>query len=197
MLWTALSSCLLALPGLFQDSPLSPPLVLHAMPVVLRLSLPRLAGDALKKLETDVTAKPGDFDQALRLASTHVLMGQNQKGVDVLIKSIAQPEVNMTNLLLAAEFFNRIGDSKNLEAALVKLTEKVPDSPEGWFDLAGVQASNGSRAQDAWVTLAKALALDKQRRATNATADNLYERVQGDPRFTDVRRLPEFKAWQP
>ena len=144
-----------------------------------------------------MTAKPGDFDQALRLASTHVLMGQNQKGVDVLIKSIAQPEVNMTNLLLAAEFFNRVGDSKNLEAALVKLTEKVPDSPEGWFDLAGVQASNGSRAQEAWGTLAKALALDKQRRATNATADNLYERVQGDPRFTDVRRLPEFKAWQP
>ena len=58
-------------------------------------------------------------------------MGQNQKGVDVLIKSIAQPEVNMTNLLLAAEFFNRIGDSKNLEASLVKLTEKVPDSPAG------------------------------------------------------------------
>ena len=61
----------------------------------------------------------------------------------------------------------------------------------------GHRATNGSRAQDAWVTLAKALALDKQRRATNATADNLYERVQGDPRFTDVRRLPEFKAWQP
>jgi len=157
----------------------------------------RLAGDALKKLEADVTAKPGDFDQALRLASTHVLMGQNQKGVDVLIKSIAQPEVNMTNLLLAAEFFNRIGDSKNLEAALVKLTEKVPDSPEGWFDLAGVQASNGSRSKEAWVTLAKALKLDKQRRATNSTADNLYERVEGDPRFTDVRRLPEFKAWIP
>ena len=43
------------------------------------------------------------------------------------------------------------------------------------------------------VTLSKALALDKQRRATNATADNLYERVQGDPRFTDVRRLPELR----
>ena len=79
----------------------------------------------------------------------------------------------------------------------MKLTEKVPESPEGWFDLAGEQASNGSRAQEAWSTLAKALALDKQRRATNSTADNLYERVQGDPRFTDVRRLPEFTEWQP
>jgi hypothetical protein len=45
--------------------------------------------------------------------------------------------------------------------------------------------------------LAKALALDKQRRATNAAADNIYDRVAKDPRFTDVRRLPEFKSWQP
>ncbi|MBO61758.1 MAG: hypothetical protein CMO63_07310 [Verrucomicrobiales bacterium] len=157
----------------------------------------RMAGDALQKLEANVAAKPGDFDQSLRLASAHVLMGQNQKGVDVLIKSIDQPNINTTNLLLAAEFFNRIGDSKNLEAALVKLTGKMPDNPEGWYDLAGVQASNGSRTKEAWATLAKALKLDKQRRATNSTADNLYERVEGDPRFTDVRRLPEFKAWIP
>ena len=157
----------------------------------------KLATDALKKLEADVAAAPGKFDDALQLASTHVQLGQNQKGVDVLTKSINQPEINMTNLLMAAEFFNQLGDSKNLEAALVKLTEKVPDSPEGWYDLAGVQASNGSRSQEAWATLAKALELDKQRRATNPAADNLYERVQGDPRFTEVRRLPEFKAWQP
>ena len=79
----------------------------------------------------------------------------------------------------------------------MKLTGKMPDNPEGWYDLAGVQASNGSRTKEAWATLAKALKLDKQRRATNSTADNLYERVEGDPRFTDVRRLPEFKAWIP
>ena len=132
-----------------------------------------------------------------RQTRTRWVVGQNQKGVDVLTKSINLPEANMTNLLMAAEFFNQLGDSKNLEAALVKLTEKVPESPEGWFDLAGVQASNGSRSKEAWATLAKALTLDRQRRATNSTADNLYERVQGDPRFTDVRQLPEFKAWQP
>ena len=157
----------------------------------------KIAGEALQRLEADVEAAPGQFNQALRLASLHVQLGQNQKGVDVLTKSINQPAANMTNLLMAAEFFNQLGDSKNLEAALVKLTEKVPESPEGWFDLAGVQASNGSRSKEAWATLAKALTLDKQRRATNSTGDNLYERVQGDPRFTDVRQLPEFKAWQP
>jgi len=157
----------------------------------------KLAGDALKKLEENVAAAPGKFDQALRLASTHVQLGLNRKGVDVITRSIAQPEINTTNLLMAAEFFNQLGDSKNLEVALVKLTEKVPESPEGWYDLAGVQASNGSRSQEAWANLVKALELDKQRRVTESTAVNLYERVQGDPRFKDVRRLPEFKAWQP
>jgi len=39
--------------------------------------------------------------------------------------------------------------------------------------------------------------LDKRRRSNNAAADNLYERVKGDPRFADIRRLPEFKSWQP
>ena len=47
------------------------------------------------------------------------------------------------------------------------------------------------------MTLAKALSLDKRRRSNNAAADNLYERVQGDPRFAEIRLLPEFKSWQP
>ena len=28
-------------------------------------------------------------------------------------------------------------------------------------------------------------------------ADNLYERVQDDPRFAEIRLLPEFKSWKP
>ena len=69
-------------------------------------------------------------------------MGQNQKGVDVLIKSIAQAEVNMTNLAGSRIFqSDRFKNSRQLGTH-----RKVLDSPEGWFDLAGVQASNGSRA---------------------------------------------------
>ena len=103
----------------------------------------------------------------------------------------------MTNLLMAAEFFNQLGDSKSLEVALVRLTQKMPESPESWYDLAGVQASNGSRIKESWITLAKALTLDKRRRSNNAAADNLYERAQEDPRFAEIRLLPEFKSWQP
>ena len=115
----------------------------------------------------------------------------------MLAQAIQQPTINTTNLLMAAQFFNTIGSQKQLESALVVLTSKMPDSPEGWYDLAAVQASQRDRTADSWVSLAKALALDKQRRATNAVADNIYNRVAKDPRFTDVRRLPGFKAWQP
>ena len=79
----------------------------------------------------------------------------------------------------------------------MKLTERCRIAPRAGSISPVCRLRTGRAPQDAWVTLAKALALDKQRRATNPTADNLYERVQGDPRFTDVRRLPEFKAWQP
>ena len=115
----------------------------------------------------------------------------------MLLKIIERPEVNMTNLLMAAEFFNQLGDSKSLEVALVRLTQKMPDSPESWYDLAGVQASDGSRIKETWMTLEKALSLDKHRRSNNAAADNLYERAQGDPRFAEIRLLQEFKSWQP
>ena len=155
-----------------------------------------IAVEALKKLEKDVGAEPSRFDQVLRLATVQVQLGQNQKGVNVLLKSIGQPEISMTNLLLAAEFFNQLGDSKSLEVALLRLTQKMPESPESWYDLAGVQVSNGSRINEAWMNLEKALVLDRQRRATNAAADNLYERVQGDPRFAEIRLLPEFKSWK-
>ena len=151
----------------------------------------------LQKLEAEFEKEPSKFDLALRLATVQVQLGQKQKGVNVLLKTIGQPKINMTNLLMAAEFFNQLGDSKSLEVALVRLTQKMPESPESWYDLAGVQASNGTNIQEAWNTLIKALSLDKSRRSSNAAADNLYERVQDDPRFAEIRLLPEFKSWKP
>jgi predicted Zn-dependent protease len=156
-----------------------------------------IAREALKQLESRVAAEPENFEITLDLATTHVQLGQAQKGVDVLAQAIHQPLINTTNLLMAAQFFNHLGSQKQLESALVVLTRMMPDSPEGWYDLAAVQAAQRDRTADSWATLAKALALDKQRRATNAAADNIYNRVAKDPRFTDVRRLPEFKSWQP
>ena len=156
-----------------------------------------IAREALKQLEAKLAAEPGNFDLALDLATTHVQLGQAQRGVDVLAQAVEQPSINTTNLLMAAQFFNQLGSQKQLELALVVLTRKMPDSPEGWYDLAAVQAAQRDRTADSWATLAKALALDKQRRATNAAADNIYDRVAKDPRFTDVRRMPEFKSWPP
>ncbi len=157
----------------------------------------RIAREALKQLESRLTAEPENFDLALDLATTHVQLGQAQRGVDVLAQAVQQSTINTTNLLMAAQFFNHLGSQKQLEAALVVLTRKMPESPEGWYDLAAVQAAQQDRTEDSWASLAKALTLDKQRRATNATADNIHKRAVNDPRFTDVRRLPGFKAWQP
>ena len=157
----------------------------------------KIARDALRQLEARLAAEPANFELALDLATTHVQLGQAQKGTDVMANAVEQPSINTTNLLMAAQFFNHLGKQEQLESALVALTRKMPDSPEGWYDLAAVQAAQRNRTADSWATLAKALALDKQRRATNAAADNIHKRVMNDPRFTDVRRLPEFKAWQP
>jgi predicted Zn-dependent protease len=156
-----------------------------------------IARKALKQLEANLAAEPGNFDMALDLATTHVQLGQAQNGINVMAQAVQQPSINTTNLLMASQFFNHLGSQKQLESALVVLTRKIPESPEGWYDLAAVQAAQRDRTADSWATLAKALALDKQRRATNAAADNIYDRVAKDPRFTDVRRLPEFKSWQP
>ena len=157
----------------------------------------KIVRDELRQLEIRLNGEPSNFELALDLATTHVQLGQSQKGIDVLAKVVEQSTINTTNLLMAAQFFNQLGSQKQLESALVVLTRKMPNSPEGWYDLAAVQASQADRTADSWTTLAKALALDRQRRATNAGADNIYQRVMKDPRFTEVRRLQEFKAWQP
>ena len=157
----------------------------------------KIARDALRQLEARLAAEPANFELALDLATTHVQLGQAQKGTEVMANAVEQPSINTTNLLMAAQFFNHLGKQEQLESALMALTRKIPDSPEGWYDLAAVQAAQRNRTADSWASLAKALALDKQRRATNAAADNIHKRVMNDPRFTDVRRLPEFKAWQP
>ena len=47
-----------------------------------------IAREALKQLEAKLAAEPGNFDLALDLATTHVQLGQAQRGVDVLAHAI-------------------------------------------------------------------------------------------------------------
>jgi cytochrome c-type biogenesis protein CcmH/NrfG len=76
--------------------------------------------------------------------------------------------------------------------ALQRLVKLMPDSPEAWYDLAGIQATL-SKAQEAIGSLTRALQLSKERLARQPEAKDLAGIAVKDQRFAALRELPEFQ----
>ena len=75
---------------------------------------------------------------------------------------------------------------------LAKLTLAVPDNPEVWFDLAGVQALL-KKEKESIASLAEALQGSAKRLAQNPKAPNLQSNALVDPRFNAFRQSPDFQ----
>jgi len=72
----------------------------------------------------------------------------------------------------------------------------APDSPEAWYDLAGLKANLG-KAKEALPVLVKALELSAVRRQRDSKALDLANAARGDERFASLRQTPEFQRLVP
>jgi tetratricopeptide (TPR) repeat protein len=144
-------------------------------------------------LEKAVDANPTNIVQQFELAQKYVQAGQNEQAFKVLDRIMAFSDLTVPEVMSLADAFNHLGQPKRLEAALERLTELTPESPEAWYDLAASRASLGQTGP-AVEALKKSLDLNAKRLAQNPNANNIWRNLATDARFEKIRATVEFKA---
>lgn len=161
-----------------------------------RVGLDQVKG-ALSQFEERYRTNPGDVTNSLLLFDAYLQVQQTNRAIQVLETLAVQPQLDVPTLVSIANEYAKLGYATGLESVLIRVTQKVPENPEAWYDLASIQATLGKK-NEALATLAMALDLSGKRRATDPKAKDLAavaaagETSKTDP-FKDLRGLPEFK----
>ena len=92
------------------------------------------------KLGKNVSAGQLDYQKAFNEVNSFIEKKETARAAQLLDQIIGSPGADANVILTAAKFYVQIADVPRFEAALEKLTKLAPDSPEAWFDLAGVKA---------------------------------------------------------
>jgi tetratricopeptide (TPR) repeat protein len=155
-------------------------------------SLSQLEGE-VTRLESEVKANPTNFMQQFDLAQKLLQIGQNDRAFGVLDGVLTNPQATLPMVMSVADAYNRLNQPLKLQAALDRLTQLVPDSPEAWYDLAASHAQL-SQNPEAIQTLKKALELNAKRLAQNSKTNDIRATLAADQRFARLRDTPELKA---
>jgi hypothetical protein len=111
--------------------------------------------------------------------------------VQAASKDLADPKATLAHLQIAAQAFNMCGQMPLLERTMARLGQMQKDSPETWYDLAGVQAVL-RKTNDSLASLANAIRLSDARRKANPQAQDLRPLVIKDGRFNILKTLPAY-----
>jgi tetratricopeptide (TPR) repeat protein len=147
----------------------------------------------IEQLEKDIKPGSTNFDQQIMLAQKLVNAGQNDRALQVLDGVVSNPQASVPAVMTVADAYNKLSQPVKLQAALEKLTELVPDSPEAWYDLAASRTMLNQNAE-AIKDLGTAIDLNKKRLAKDPKARDIRPTLTSDPRFASLRETPEFKA---
>ncbi len=161
----------------------------------------RRSGDAevvldaiIGQVESQVQAQPSNAALAMQLVSVYLQRGKNTEAIGVLDRITQQPDVDSNVLLQSAMTYAQLQQVARLETTLQRLVEKMPISPEAWYDLAAVQAVQG-KTNDAAQSLSRSIQLSNQRLAVQPGAKDLRAVAGQDGRFrtihdrTEIRKL--------
>lgn len=129
---------------------------------------------------------------AFTAASLNLANGNTNGAIEILDKLIEDPEADATTLLSVANAYQQLSLGDRLEKTFYKIVELMPDNPEAFYDLAGIQAIMG-KTEDSIQNLARCLALSDQRLQTNSAANNLRQQAASDGRFDALRALPIYQ----
>jgi tetratricopeptide (TPR) repeat protein len=149
-----------------------------------------------QRLEAELKNNPSNPQTAIDLAQTYLQMQQTGRAVQILDGLVGQPSPSPSVLIHAAQIYSQTRDWLKVETSLEKLVKATPESPEAWYDLAGLKASLG-KANDAMPALTKALELSAARRQRDTKALDLAVAARGDERFASLRQTPEFQRLVP
>jgi len=146
----------------------------------------------LQQMEKDARDNPNNFQAAFNLAGAYMQMQQRDKALAVLDQILANPMVNAQSVMVLAQGYAQLSDAPRLEAALQKLVQLAPDSPEAWNNLAGIETALG-KTSEALNALRHCVEENAKRLAQNPKAKDLLPSIRSDARFTALRQSKEFQ----
>ncbi|HWX21498.1 MAG TPA: DUF2723 domain-containing protein [Candidatus Binatia bacterium] len=148
--------------------------------------------NSLQMLEEEVRNHPTNFQAATELARILVQVQQTDRANQLLEGVLNAPQVSARTVAQVADTYRQMGNLPKTEAALEKLVQVLPDSPEAWYDLAGFRANIGKTNQ-VLPALTRALALNAKRLETDPTKPDLLAAARKDERFAALRQSSEFQ----
>jgi len=143
-------------------------------------------------LEKQFATQPTNWQVASKLVMNLIQLQQVPRALQILDQILASPDAGRNEMIFAANVSNELNQLPKVEQALARLVKMAPDSPEAWFDLAGIQAVL-NHPSEALLSLSESLKRNSQRRARDSKAPNLYTNALVDEKLNPLRQLPDFK----
>jgi tetratricopeptide (TPR) repeat protein len=143
-------------------------------------------------LEALVKQNSNNLQAVYQLAMTYAQAQQPEKAIALVDRLLTDPNADNTSLLFAAQICNQLNQLPRVEQALSRIAKTSPESPEVWFDLAGVQAIQKKETQ-AIDSLRLALDASAKRLAKDPRAPNLHSNALVDWRLNNIRQSPAFQ----
>lgn len=144
--------------------------------------------------------KHGNFSADVRTtlndAMRLVRERKTNEAMEKLDSVLSNPGANDQAMLVIATNYISLGAVHRLEPTLQRLVQLNPDSAEGWYDLAALEASY-SKPDAAIEALSRALKINGARLVREPNANNLTNVVRQDGRFNAIRQTPEFLKLMP
>ncbi len=147
----------------------------------------------ITQLESEIKSNPTNFLQQFELVQKYLQLNQPDQAFQTLDDVLKNPKVSVQAVMTVADAYNRLNQPVKLQAALEKMTQIEPDSPEAWYDLAASQARLNQNPA-AIESLKTALNLNAKRLAQNPKTNDIRGTLATDQRFAALREVPEFKA---
>ena len=147
----------------------------------------------VQQLESDLRNNPTNLTTAFNLAVNYLHQGDTNGALRILDQLAVNPSSDATILLSVADAYSKLFQTSRLEPLFLRIVKVTPDSPEAWYDLAGIQTAMDKPAEAA-KSLGQALLLSRQRVAKQPNARDLLKEALGDPRFVPLKNRPDFQA---
>jgi len=146
----------------------------------------------IAQLEELLRQNPNNLQVVYQLAMGYVQAQQPEKALTLVDRLLNDPNADNTSLLFAAQICNQLNQLPRVEQALSRIAKTSPESPEVWFDLAGIQSILKKETQ-AIDSLRLALDASTKRLAKDPKAPNLHTNALVDWRLNNIRHSPAFQ----